>query len=701
MVVESPNDDFRRPPEFAVADMPCPKSKESLSRASQSGESLPPFVATIGQGLRDPQIVLTGLCLVFLVVSFFVEGVWAAYTSVGFGSYFALKEAWGSLRQRSLDVNFLMVFAAAGSVALGHPVEAAVLLFLFSLSSTLESFAMSRTKAAIESLMHLRPDTALRLGADADERVTVAELQVGDRVRVLPYDQVPIDGEILEGSSSIDEATMTGESTPVEKEPGDRVFAGTQNLDGMLVVSVTAAVGDTALEKIVDLVRDAQENKASGERISQWFGQRYTFFVIGAFGVSLAIRLGAGQDIQPALFAALTLLVALSPCALVISTPASTLSALAWAARNGMLIRGGEFIEAAGRIDTIAMDKTGTLTLGKPRLVDMCLFGKAPVGELVGSAKGHVCSKGTGCWHDGAPMSDAARAVLRLAAAVEQYSTHPIAQAIVLAARESGVDVPESTSHKVHSGLGVEAIVDDTKVLVGRARMFKDLGFALPGEVLGRAEEMESHGMTVAILLAGDQTAALALSDQPRPEAKAVVEQLRSMGVRRTFMLTGDSEVSARAVAAAVGIDEVHAGLYPEQKDRLIADVVGEGARVAMVGDGVNDAPSLTRAHLGIAMGGLGSDVALNSADVVLMRDRLEMIPRLVRLGRMTNRVIRANLFFATGMIVVLTVMTFVFGALFPGRENMVLPLAVVGHEGSTVIVILNGLRLLRGPGGV
>ncbi|MFQ3669071.1 MAG: HAD-IC family P-type ATPase, partial [Fimbriimonadaceae bacterium] len=226
------------------------------------------------------------------------------------------------------------------------------------------------------------------------------------------------------------------------------------------------------------------------------------------------------------------------------------------------------------------------------------------------------------------------------------------------------------------------------------------LGIGLSGEVLNRAEEMESHGMTVAILMAGDQTAALALSDQPRPEAKAVVEDLRALGVRRALMLTGDSEVSARAVAAAVGIDEVHAGLYPEQKDRLIADIVDEGGRVAMVGDGVNDAPSLTRAHLGIAMGGLGSDVALNSADVVLMRDRLEMIPRLVRLGRMTNRIIRANLFFATGMIVFLTVMTFAFGALFPGHANLVLPLAVVGHEGSTVIVILNGLRLLRGPGG-
>ncbi|MFQ3668524.1 MAG: HAD-IC family P-type ATPase, partial [Fimbriimonadaceae bacterium] len=330
--------------------------------------------------MRDLQVVLTGLCAVFLVLSFFVEGSWAAYASVVFGSYFALKEAWGSLRERSLDVNFLMVFAAVGSVALGHPVEAAVLLFLFSLSSTLESFAMSRTKAAIESLIQLRPDTAIRLTDDSDERVPVAELKLGDRVRIVPYDQVPVDGTILEGRSNIDEATMTGESTPVEKEPGDKVLAGTQNLEGMLVVSVTATVGDTALEKIVDLVRDAQENKASGERISQWFGQRYTLFVLGAFAVSLAIRLALGQEMQPALFAALTLLVALSPCALVISTPASTLSALAWAARNGMLIRGGEFIETAGRIDTIAMDKTGTLTLGQPRLVDMCLCRKTAVG---------------------------------------------------------------------------------------------------------------------------------------------------------------------------------------------------------------------------------------------------------------------------------------------------------------------------------
>jgi Zn2+/Cd2+-exporting ATPase len=619
---------------------------------------------------------LTALCGLALVLGYLGVHPALPYVAVAAGAPFALAAAGRALRDRRVDVNFLMALAAAAAVALGHPEEAAVLLFLFSLSSTLEEYAMARTRSAIEGLVKLRPATATRIGP--------AGLEVGDQVRVSPFQQFPADGTVVSGESAADQAAMTGESVAVAKRPGDLVLAGTQNLEGMLVVSVTHRIGDSTLERIVGLVSEAQENKASGERVSQWFGQTYTFFVIGAFLVSVAVRFAVGNPADRAMYASLALLVALSPCALVISTPASTLSALAWAARNGVLIRGGEFIERAGQIRCLALDKTGTLTTGRPELAEVCVCGPVAVGA--------ACEHGESCWSSGEAMGSEAREALRLAAAAEQYSDHPIAEAIVAAARREGLDVPEATEQRTEPGLGVEANVDGRLVRIGQTRYFEEHG-GLPEDFVPHVREIQAEGMTVAIMQADGRWAALGLRDGLRPEAPELLRQMRAVGVQRIAMLTGDNEQTARAVASQLDVDEVRAGLLPADKEAWVAAQEG----VMFVGDGVNDAPSLARASVGVAMGGLGSDVALDAADVVLMQDNLKRLPQLVRLGRKSNGIIRANLFFAVGVILVLTLGTQFLDLFRPGTPT--LPWAVVGHEGSTVLVILNGLRLLRGPG--
>ncbi|MFI5387988.1 MAG: heavy metal translocating P-type ATPase, partial [Fimbriimonadales bacterium] len=437
-------------------------------------------------------------------------------------------------------------------------------------------------------------------------------------------------------------------------------------------------------DKIVELVHDAQVNKASGERISQWFGQKYTFLVVGAFLVSLGLRYFAFHTpFGSALLTSLTLLVALSPCALVISTPASTLSALTWAARHGILVRGGSFVEASGRIDTVVIDKTGTLTEGKPKLQEICLCSHAHVHA------GATCIDEDKCWSGGSQMSEEALAILRAAAAAEQYSTHPVAEAIVMAAREWKVDVPEALDQRVHPGLGVSANVDGKPVAIGQLRFIQQQ-VTPTDEFVEHTKLLQARGLTVALIASGGELAALGFQDSPRSGARDLVQDLRALGVGEIHMLTGDTEETARSVAAAVGVDTFRAGLMPDQKTEAIANLVDKGRSVMMVGDGINDAPSLARATVGVAMGGLGSDVALNSADVVLMHDKLSRIPDLINLGRRTNGIILANLVFATAVIATLTVTSLFF--------RLALPVAVIGHEGSTVIVILNGLRLLRGP---
>ncbi len=629
---------------------------------------------------RDVQAVLTSVCGVFLVLTFFLPYDALAYISVAAGSYFALKSGYESLRERTLDVNFLMIFAAIGAVVVGRPTDAAALLFLFSLSSTLESYAMSRTRSAIEGLIKLRPDTALRVTDSGDETVATSTLVQGDRVRVAAFASIPADGRVLQGETSVDQSAMTGESIPVSKGVNDLVLAGTQNMDGMFIMEVSAPVGSSTLDKVVDLVRDAQENKASGERISTWFGQRYTIFVLVVFIIAFSVRLAIKEPLPVALYGALVLLVALSPCALVISSPASTLSALAWAGKRGILIRGGEFLERLGKVDTLAIDKTGTLTAGKPVLIEICVC--APVG--VGTS---MSREEDSCWHGTGLLSKEASRMLRAAAAAEQYSSHPIAEAIVLAARNAGISVPEAVDQRDHAGLGVTARIDDGEVKVGQRRFFEEL----PSDFADHLEELQGRGMTVAVLEFDGRLAALGLRDEPRPEAASVLNELGGLGIAHIMMMTGDTIQTAKAVAAELKITDIQAGLMPQDKTELIDRMSREGHEVLMVGDGINDAPSLARASVGVAMGGLGSDVTLNAADIVLMQDRLDRLPEIIRLGRRTSSIIRANLIFAATVIICLTVSSLFF--------TLPLPIAVIGHEGSTVLVILNGLRLLGGTG--
>lgn len=653
------------------------------------------------------QILLTASCGILLVVHYIASipgvnlGRPVHYSSLAaiFGAYFAVKSALASVREKSLDVNLLMVLAAAGAVAVGRISDAAVLLFLFSLSSTLEALAMAKTQSAIEALVRLRPDEAILVTQEGDMKVRVESLAVGDVVRVLPFEPVPTDGKLLSERASLNESAMTGESRPVERSRGESLMAGTQNLDAMALMEVTHAVGDSTLEKIVGLVQEAQDNKASGERISRWFGERYTVFVLVAFLGSLILRLVTGQAAPDAFYGALVLLVVLSPCALVISSPAAALSALAFAARRGTLVRGGQYIEEAGRVTMVCLDKTGTLTEGRPQVVEICVMdcSSKPIAAVVGGAvdrAGAACATedpehdGIACWHGEGEIQGSRAHALMLAASAEQFSTHPIAEAIVEFGRSHGLTIPEAERHQTVAGMGVEAQVQGETVRVGQLRFFE--GQSLPDVFREHVEEMRSRGITAVLIQATGFWAAIGLRDEARPEAREFVVALRKSGVRRVAMLTGDNEATAIAVAREVGIDEVHAGLLPADKKELLDRFTREGQRIMMVGDGVNDAPALTQAHLGVAMGGLGSEVALRAADVVLVQDRIERLPELIRLGDMTNRIIRANLLFAAGVIVCLTIASFF--------TKLPLPIAVVGHEGSTVLVILNGLRLLRGP---
>lgn len=625
-------------------------------------------------------MVLTGLCFMCLAASFAGLHPAVPYLAIAFGSVLPTRAAWESLRAKQLDVNVLMLLAAIGSLALGMPVEAAVLMFLFSLSGTLEAFALGRTKSAIEALIKLRPDKARLVEPDGDREVLVSSLKAGDQIRVLPFEQIPADGVLKEGSTSANEAAMTGEARPSFKQAGDMLLAGTQNLDGSVVMEVRAAQGDTALDKVVALVREAQDNKASGERISAWFGTRYTFAVIAVFLAFLVGRLAFGQDLTRALYASLTVFVALSPCALVIASPAASLSALAWAARNGILARGGEAIEAASQCRVLALDKTGTLTRGKFTVERICVHDPDHGGRE--------------CWHGQEAMPAEAREVLGVAAALEVHSTHPIAAAIVATAEAEGLDLAEFADARVHPGLGISGTLDGVEVKVGQTNFFG----ALPPEFEASLQDMREAGMTTVILEKGDRLAALGLRDAPRPEARQVLDRMKALGFTRIVMITGDTAQPAGRVAAELGITEVHAGLMPADKEALAARLNEEGG-LLYVGDGVNDAPSLARAKLGVAMGGLGSDIAMNAAQAVLMKDSLEALPRLAALSRKTNAIVKGSLLFAAGVVAVLFFGSILADSLLSEElRRAVLPVAVMGHEGSTVLVILNGLRLLRGP---
>ncbi|HEV2074311.1 MAG TPA: heavy metal translocating P-type ATPase [Thermomicrobiales bacterium] len=578
------------------------------------------------------------------------------------GGTLATGAAISDLLDRKINVDLLMVLAAVGAAALGSWTEGAILLSLFSTSNALEHHALDKTRNAVRLLMDLTPPTA-RVERDRALRIIpVEELRLDDVIIVQPGEKIPADARVLSGSSTVDQAAITGESIPAGKIPGDTVFAGTINGHGALQARVTRLSTESTLARIVKLVEEAREQKSKLEQFADSFEGRYAAAVIVFSLLVATVPILFGVDPGDAFYRGMTLLVVMSPCALVISTPAATLSALANAARRGVLVKGGRSLETLGTVDTIAFDKTGTLTVGRPRLTDVVMLNGADPGDI-----------------------------LARAAAAEQLSEHPIGTAIVEAARYQELILPPSSDLEAHVGRGITARVNGEVLAIGNERLFRDLGIDLPKAAVEHQNRLGEEGKSTMIV--GDRAgvyAVLAVADTLRPGVRETVAALRKAGVKRTVMLTGDNALVANAIARSVGIDEVHADLLPEEKLAVIETLKASG-KVAMIGDGVNDAPALAMADVGISMGGAGSDVALETSDVVLMSDDLGKLYGTISLSRAMRKTIRANLTFALSIITVLAISTLIVG--------IPLPLGVVGHEGSTVVVVLNGLRLLAHGG--
>ena len=626
------------------------------------------------------EALFAGLTLLFLLAGWATEksqGGWSIAFYAGAyltGGYFGVLAGLQSLRQWTLDVDILMVLAALGAAVVKAPFEGAMLLFLFSLSNVLQSYAIDRTRRAIKSLMKLRPAQALvRRDGTASLR-PVSELVVGDILIVRPGESLALDGVITEGSSSIDQASLTGESIPVTKQVGDPVFAGTINQTGGLEVRVTRLAKDSAIEKLVRMVEEAQTEKAETQR---FLDRAEQFDAVGVLvftaGLILVPILFLGEAFQPAFYRAMTVMVVASPCALIISTPATILSAIGGAARRGVLFKGGVHLERAATIRVVAFDKTGTLTEGKPRVTDMI------VGNRVVDFRSQV--------------DPAALALLGRVGAVEEKSEHPLAQAIVTECRERGVPLAPCSGFQSVSGKGASGLVEGRRIAAGNARYFAALGLALPEAFDRQVAGLQDAGKTVVLVGELEEPndsarflGAVAIADVLRAEAPEVIRQLKAEGITRVVMLTGDNTRVAQAVALQAGVDEVHADLLPADKVRVIKELQGLGP-VAMVGDGVNDAPALAAATLGIAMGAAGTDVAMETADVVLMSNRLQNIVFTLSLSRKARTVVYQNLVFSLAVILLLVITA--LGLHLP------LPLGVIAHEGSTVLVCLNGLRML------
>ncbi|HNF95358.1 MAG TPA: heavy metal translocating P-type ATPase, partial [Anaerolineales bacterium] len=621
-------------------------SVEKIEVAFTVINAITALTAFIGAGLGWNPTLILGLYFV-------------AYVA---GGWFGVVASIEALKEKTLNVDLLMILAALGAAAIGQPAEGATLLFLFSLSNTLQTYAMDRSRKAIEKLLDLRPAQATVRRGSRLISLPIEQLTLGDVVLVRPGERFPIDGEVISGKSDVDQATITGESMPVHKQIQDLVFAGTVNGTGSLEIRVTRLAKDTTLARIVKMVEDAQATKANTQQMLDTFEEKYAIFVLVAAVLLIFVPwLVLGQAFQPTFYRAMTWLVVASPCALVISTPASILSAIANGARNGVLFKGGVHLEKTATLKVLAFDKTGTLTSGKPTLSELHTFGDLKEDEM-----------------------------LRLVAALESRSEHPLAKAIVQAAHSRDLNLPPSMDFRAVPGQGVEGTVDSHHLWIGNERMFVERDVNIPAEILNKAGDMQSEGQTAMFVYEAKVQKFLGLlgvADTLREDAVEMIKALKTAGIEHVVMLTGDNTKVAAKIAARAGVDEFHADLLPQDKVTVLKSLQKKYGPVAMVGDGVNDAPSLATADIGIAMGGAGTDVAIETADVVLMSDDLRKIPFSIGLARQARKVVWQNLTFALAVIVLLIASA--FGADLP------LPLGVVGHEGSTVIVVLNGLRLL------
>jgi heavy metal translocating P-type ATPase len=561
-----------------------------------------------------------------------------------------------ALRERTLDVDLLMVVAALGAAAIGQVMDGALLIVIFATSGALEALATARTADSVRGLLDLAPATATRLAPDGGERaVPVEELAVGDTVLVRPGERIGADGRVLDGTSEVDQATITGEPLPVPKERGDEVFAGTLNGTGALRVRVERDAADSVIARIVRMVQEASETKAPTQLFIEKVEQRYSLGMVAATLAVFLVPLAFGAQLTDALLRAMTFMIVASPCAVVLATMPPLLSAIANAGRHGVLVKSAVVMERIGQVDAAALDKTGTLTEGSPRVTD--------VRPLPGSG-----------------LSE--NELLTLAAAAERPSEHPLARAVVDAARERGLDLPDAADFSSTPGVGVSAVVTGRTVAVGApSRLLHDT--AVP------AAALEESGRTaVLVVVDGTPAGLLGVADRLRPDAAGTVASLARLTGSAPVLLTGDNPRAAAHLAAEAGIGDVRAGLLPQDKLAAVQEMTAAGRRVLVVGDGVNDAPALAAAHTGVAMGRAGSDLALETADAVIVRDELAAVPATVALSRRARRLVVQNLVIAGVFIAGLVAWDL--------AGELPLPLGVAGHEGSTVLVGLNGLRLLR-----
>ncbi|MFJ9723833.1 heavy metal translocating P-type ATPase [Streptomyces sp. NPDC101209] len=570
-----------------------------------------------------------------------------------------------ALAGRTLDVDLLMVVAALGAAAIGQVMDGALLIVIFATSGALEALATARTADSVRGLLGLAPATARRLAPDGtEEEVRVEELAVGDIVLVRPGERVGADGRVLDGASEVDQASITGEPLPVAKEAGDEVFAGTVNGTGALRVRVERDASDSVIARIVRMVEEASETKAPTQLFIEKVEQRYSLGMVAATLAVFLVPLALGDDLKGALLRAMTFMIVASPCAVVLATMPPLLSAIANAGRHGVLVKSAVVMERLGQVDAVALDKTGTLTEGVPRVTD--------VRPLPGSGLGE-------------------RELTRLAAAAEHPSEHPLARAVVAAARERGLEpLPAAEDFGSTPGVGVVATVEGRRVEVGApARLLAGADDAGAARAAVLAAETEERGRTaVLVLVDGVPVGVLGLADRLRPDAAATVASLTALAGAAPLLLTGDNPRAAAHLAAEAGIEDVRAGLLPQHKVLAVRELEAAGRKVLVVGDGVNDAPALAAAHAGVAMGRAGSDLALETADAVVVRDELATVPAVVALSRRARRLVAQNLVIAGVFIAGLVAWDL--------AGTLPLPLGVAGHEGSTVIVGLNGLRLLR-----
>lgn len=641
-----------------------------LSYEQQAEQSSPALKLPAWLERRVLEPTFVAVTLLAIVLSLIVEAADLPDTLIsilgviayGAGGFYGVQASLESLRERELNIDFLMILAAMGAALVGEWHDGAILLFLFSLSNVLQDYAIGRSRKAIQSLFALYPEEAQIKTASGTQTIPISEIELDQIVLIQPGERIPIDGVVVEGQSYVDQATITGESMPVNKEIGDKVFAGTLNKNGALDVRVTQLASESTLARIIKMVEDAQSRKAPTQRFLDDFEQYYALGVVGAALLVLLIPwLLLGWSFDTAFYRSMVLLVVASPCALVISVPAAFLSAIAAGARKGAIFKGGAYLEQMGTIKVVALDKTGTLTEGRPAVTDVIPFGSTSEDDL-----------------------------LSIAGAVETRSEHPLSRAVRDAAEARKLVLQDVDEFSAVTGQGVTGMIDGKTVRVGRMRYIEECAGHPPEALMETYQKLHSEAKTVLFVSYDSEwLGVLAVADKLRAQSATIVEELHASGVERVVMLTGDSQQVAEQIAAEAHVDEVYAELMPDDKAAIMEKLAKELGPVAMIGDGVNDAPALAAATVGIAMGAAGTDVALETADVVLMGDDLAAIPYVIRLSRKARRVVWQNIIFALSVIVVLVLSSFLI--------ELPLPLGVIGHEGSTVLVVLNGLRLLVG----